>query len=74
MFVVPKYTGGYDLFSVLSNLNHCVHIPTFKMPTIRQVWQLVQQGDYAFSKIIKDANLYIPTVKCYNHFLYFLTK
>ena len=25
-----------------------MHIPTFKMPTIILVWQLIQQGDYSF--------------------------
>ena len=36
-----------------------MHIPTFKMPTIRQVWQLIQQGDYALSTDLKDAYLHI---------------
>ena len=38
-------------------------IPTLKMPSIRQLWQLVQQGDYAFSFDDKDTYLHIPIVK-----------
>ena len=33
------------------------------MPTIRQVWQLIQHGDYALSIDIKDDYLHIPVVK-----------
>ena len=36
------------------------HIPTFNMPTIRHVWQLIQCGNYAFSIDLKDAYLHIP--------------
>ena len=32
------------------------------MPIIRQVWQLIQQGDYACSIDLKDAYLHIPIV------------
>ena len=31
-----------------------MQIPTFQMPTVLQVWQLLQQGDYAFSIDPKD--------------------
>ena len=34
-------------YSVLSNLI-TMYVPTFKMPTISQVQQLIQQDDYAF--------------------------
>ena len=33
------------------------------MPTIRQVQQLIQQGDYAFSIDHKDGYKHIPIVK-----------
>ena len=39
------------------------------MPTIRQVYQLIQQGNYAFSIDFRDAYLHIPVVK-YHHFLH----
>ena len=45
-----------------------MHIPTFKILTIRQVWQLIQQGDYAFSFDLKHAYLHIPIVKHHCHF------
>ena len=39
--VVPKHTSG--LLPIL-NLNqfHYMHTPTFKIPSMRQVWQLIQ--------------------------------
>ena len=36
--------------------------PTFKMPTIRWVWKLNEQGNFTFSIDLKDAYLNIPTV------------
>ena len=39
------------------------------MLTIREVWQLIQQGDCAFSDDIKGTYLITPTIEC--HFLYF---
>ena len=42
----------------------------FKMPTIRQVWLLLQQGDYAFSIDVKDSYLHIPIVKYHCHFFF----
>ena len=47
-----------------------MHIPSFKMPTLRHVWQLIQHGDYAFSIDLPDAYLHIPTVKHDQHFLH----
>ena len=38
------------------------------MPTIKQVQQLIEQGDYAFSIHRKDAYLHILNVKHYHHF------
>ena len=46
-----------------------IHIPIFKMLTIRQVWSLVQEGDYAFSVDLKDAYLHIAIVK--HHFCFY---
>ena len=51
------------LFSILSDLNCDMCKPFFKMPTIKHEWQLSQQVDYAFFIDLKDAYLYIPTVK-----------
>ena len=42
------------------------------MPTIKQVWQLIQQGDYAVSINLKDAYLHIPIVKHHHDFLWFI--
>ena len=55
MFMVPKYTGGLQPILNLKHFNHYMHIPSFKNPTIRHVWQLIQHGDYAFSIDLQDA-------------------
>ena len=72
MFVVLNHTGG--LWPILNGkqLNCYLHIPFFKMPTIRHVWQLNQHGDYAFSIDLHDAYLHIPIVKHHHHFLQFV--
>ena len=49
-----------------------MQIPTFKMPTIRQVWLLIQQGDYAFPIDLKNAYLHVPIVKHHFHLLQFV--
>ena len=49
-----------------------MHIPSFKMPTIRHVWQLIQHGNYAFSIDLQDAYLHITIVKHHCHFLQFV--
>ena len=36
------------------------------------MWQLIQQGDYAFSIDLQDAYLHVPIVKHHCHFLYFV--
>ena len=49
-----------------------MHKPPFKMPTIRQILQLIQQGDYAFSIDLKDVCLHILIIKCHCHILHFV--
>ena len=49
VFVVPKDTDGLWPILNLMQFSHYLHIPSFKMPTIWHVWQLIQHGDYAFS-------------------------
>ena len=48
-----------------------MHIPTFEMPTIKQLWKPIQQGDHAFSFDLKDAYLHIPIEKHYQFFAIF---
>ena len=69
MFVVHKHTGG--LWPILNHkqFNQYLHIPSFKTPTIRHVWLLIQHGDYAFSTDLQDAYLHIPIVRHHCHFL-----
>ena len=55
----------------LKHFNCYMHIPSFKLSTIRHVWQLIQHSDYAFSIDLQDAYLCIPIVKHHHHFLQF---
>ena len=72
MFVVPKHPGGLQPILNLKHFNCYMHVPSFKMPTIRHVWQLFQHDDYAFSIDLQDAYLHIPIVKHHHHFLQFV--
>ena len=72
MFVVPKHTGGLRPILNLKHFNRYMHIPSFKMPTLKHVWQLIQHGDYAFSIDLQDAYLHVPNVKHLHHFLCFV--
>ena len=72
VFVVPKHTGGLHPILSLKHFNRFMHIPSFKMPTLKHVWQLIQHGDYAFSIDLKDAYLHVPIVKHHPHFLCFV--
>ena len=72
VFVVPKHTGGLHPILNLKCFNCYMHIPSFKMPTLKTVWQLIQQGDYAFSIDLQDAYLHVPIVKHHRQFLRFV--
>ena len=72
VFVVPKHTGGLRPILNLKRFNHYMHIPSFKMPTLKTVRQLIQQGDYAFSIDLQDAYLHVPIVKHHCWFLHFV--
>ena len=58
VFVVPKCTGGLWPILNIKWFNHYLHMPSFKMPTIKHVQQLIQHGDYAFSIDLQDAYLH----------------
>ena len=70
-FVVPKHTGGLQPMLNLKQFNCYLHIPSFKMPTIRHIQQLIQH-DYAFSIDLQDAYFIIPIAKHHCHFLKFV--
>ena len=74
VFVVLTCLG-----SVCPNLNckwfNCyMHIPSFRMPTIKQVCPLIQQGDYALSIDLKDASMHVHIVKQHHHLLQFVLQ
>ena len=70
--MVAKHTGGLRPILNLKCFNHFMHIPSFKMPTLKTIWQLMQQGDFAFSIDLQDGYLHIPIVKHHHHFLHFV--
>ena len=72
MFVVPENTGGLKPILNPKHFNYYMHMPSYKMPTIRHVWQFIQHGDYTFSIDLQDAYLHIPIVKHHHHFLWFV--
>ena len=49
VFAVSKHSGGLHPIFNLQQFNHYMHISSFRMPTMKQVWQFIQQGSYAFS-------------------------
>ena len=69
MFVLPKHTGGLQPNLNLKHFNHYLRIPSFKIPTIWHVQQLIQHGDYAFSIDVQDACLHISIFKHHSHSL-----
>ena len=62
-------TGGLQPILNLKQFNQFLHVPSFKMPTIQHVQQLIQHSDYTFSIDLQDAYLHIPIVKHHHHFL-----
>ena len=70
--MVPKRTGGLCPILNLKHFNCFMHITSFKMPTLKTVWQLIQQGDYAFSIDLQDAYLHVPIIKHHRQFLCFV--
>ena len=59
VFVVPKCTGGLGPLLHLTQFNFFMHIPSFKMPNIRQICHLIEKGDYAFFLLISRMLIYI---------------
>ena len=59
---------AYNTYSTLSQLITRYTCLVFKVPTIRWVQLLIQQGDYAFSIDLKDVYSYIPILKHHHHF------
>ena len=72
IFVVPKYTGILWPILNLTQFICFMHILSFKMPSIRQILHLIQQGKYAFSIDFNDAYLHIPIVKHHYQFYFCL--
>ena len=74
MFLLPKHTEGLCPILNLKHFNRYMHIHSSKMPTLKNIWQLIQQCDFAFSIDLQDAYLHIPIVKHHHHFLHFVWR
>ena len=53
VFVVPKHTGGLRPILNLKHFTCYMHIPSFKMPTLKTIWQLIQHDDLLFPLIYR---------------------
>ena len=53
VIVAPNCTDDLQPILSLKWFYHYMHIPTFKMHSIRNDWQLIQHGDYVFSIDLK---------------------
>lgn len=74
IFIRPKPDGTYRLILNLSNLNEHIEYVHFKMETLKNALQLVEQGCY-FAKIdLKDAYYSVPIDKESRKFLRFTWK
>ena len=71
-FVVSRHTGVLWPILNLKLFNYYLYTPSFKVPTIRHVQQLLQHGDYVFSIGLQDAYLHIPIVRHHHLFLSFV--
>ena len=56
----------------LKGLHHFIHIPMFKMCTIKEIMQLFQHTCSTFSINLKDICWHIHIVKYHCHFLEFV--
>ena len=74
IFAVPTCMVPYVLYFTLSDIITICTYPIFKKPTIRQVWILFLQGDYAFFVDLKDTCLHIPVVRNHHHFSQFVLQ
>ena len=62
VFVVPMHTGCLWPILNLKQFNHYMHMPHFKMPTIRQEQLLIPMGNYAF---LYQSQGYLFTYPCW---------
>ena len=57
--VVLKHMDVLNPILNLKHFNHYMHIPTFQMFAIIQVWLLIWQGDYVFFLLVSGMLIYI---------------
>uniref|UniRef100_A0A803J3K6 Reverse transcriptase domain-containing protein n=1 Tax=Xenopus tropicalis TaxID=8364 RepID=A0A803J3K6_XENTR len=60
LFLIPKKDGSLRPVLDLKRLNTFLHVPSFKMESLRSVISNVEKGDFFTSIDLKDAYLHIP--------------
>ena len=70
-FLVPKKTGDLRPILNLKPFNKKTVIPSFRMESLSNVIQSVNQGDWLASVDLKDAYLHIPIHQDHRKFLRF---
>ena len=55
----------------LSVVNKCLHVPTFKMETAKNILDSLQQGEWVTSLDLTDAYFHIPIHQKYQKYLQF---
>ena len=72
VFLVPK--KGVQLRPIvnLKPLNRYITTQQFRMTTIKEVFQLLQQKDWAIWLDLKDAYFHVPVHPCHRRFLQFI--
>ena len=71
LFLVPKKTGDLRPVIDLSQLNHHLDIPHFKMETQASVRSAIRQGEWAVSVNIRDAYHHVPMSRAVHRYLRF---
>ena len=71
LFLVPKKTGDLRPVIDLSQLNHHLYIPHFKMETQASVRSAIRQGEWAVSVNIRDAYHHVPMSRAVQRYLRF---
>ena len=72
--MVPKHTGGLRPILNLKHFNCYMHIPSFKMPTLKNIQQLIQQGDFPFPLIYRMLIYIFPLLSIIVIFLCFVCR
>ena len=74
MFLVPKKNGDLRPIINLKPLNAFVHAPHFSMHTVKDVFRIIQSGDWAVCLDLKDAYFHVSVHARFRRFLQFIWR